>query len=208
MEELVAVLTKYPNIKVFSDEIYEKLNFSGRKHISLASHPELSERTFTINGFFKKSHAMTGWRIGYVHCLKNFVPIVSKIAQHWNTNVPTFIQKALITSFSIDNNFINEFNFKLSSNATEIMKVVSSLEELELVSPQGGLFCFMNIKKTGINSDEFSSGGYFKKKKVATIPGKAFGDDYDDHIRISLITGHDKFNIGLERIVSFVNQLS
>ena len=87
-------LVEGKNIFVFSDEVYDSLCFTGKKHTSIGEFDEEKKQTFTINGF-SKSHAMTGWRIGYMGFPDQFYDKILKIQQHVNTNTNTFIQQAL-----------------------------------------------------------------------------------------------------------------
>ena len=111
-KKLEQILKKYPKCFLITDEIYEKLNFSGKKHISPASLKSIKNRTITINGF-SKSFSMTGWRIGYCLANQNIINKMSLIQQHLNTNVPTFTQKAAIKTFKMNLKFLKKYNSNL-----------------------------------------------------------------------------------------------
>lgn len=193
------------NCYVISDEIYEKLNFSGFPHYSIGSFHNIKDRVITINGF-SKSFAMTGWRIGYLVANLDTIKIVSKLQQHINTNTCTFVQKGACTAFLMDSNFLDSYNNKLKENASFMLEVFGSNEKLHLTLPQGGLFAFLNISKTGLTSEEFCS-ELLIKKGVVVIPGIAFGINWDDYIRITLGVNKNEFQEGIRLIDEFTKEI-
>lgn len=190
---------------IISDEIYEKLNFSGLPHYSIAAFKDISERTVTVNGF-SKAFSMTGWRIGYLTANKEVIKIVSKIQQHINTNTCTFVQKGACAAFSLSNGHVSSYNKELKDKASLMADIIESNHWLSLVPPMGGLFAFLNISRTGLSSDDFSF-NLLSKKDVAVIPGVSFGEQWDDHVRISLVAGKDEFEDGIKRIDRFVREI-
>tara|TARA_Y100000741_G_scaffold102337_1_gene76217 strand:- start:6216 stop:7382 length:1167 start_codon:yes stop_codon:yes gene_type:complete len=178
------ILKKYKKCFLISDEIYEKLIFNKKKNISPASIKSISNRVLTINGF-SKAYAMTGWRIGYCHAKKNLIEKMVKIQQHINTNVPVFTQIAALNAYRKKSNHIKKFNFKLKKNNNYLTKKISSNKKISFSESFGGLFVFLNIKKTNLSSDKFCS-GLLKKYSVAVTPGHYFGEEWKNYIRISL----------------------
>ena len=178
------LLKKYKKCFLISDEIYEKLNFNEKKSISPASFKSISKRVVTINGF-SKAYAMTGWRIGYCHAKKNLIEKMIKIQQHINTSVPVFTQIAALTAYRKKSNHIKKFNFKLKKNHYYLIKKLGFCSKVSFVESYGGLFIFLNIKKTKISSDKFCS-NLLKKYSVAVTPGYYFGEEWKYYIRISL----------------------
>tara|TARA_B100001250_G_scaffold414597_1_gene454319 strand:- start:5435 stop:6610 length:1176 start_codon:yes stop_codon:yes gene_type:complete len=198
------ILNKYKKCYLISDEIYEKLNFSGKKHISPASLKSISKRVITINGF-SKAYAMTGWRIGYCHANKSIIKDMIKIQQHINTNVPTFTQMAAVTAYKKKSNHIKLFNSKLLNNFKYLEKKISKNKSVSLTKSYGGLFVFINIKKTGMNSDKFCS-KILKKYSVAITPGMYFGEEWKSYIRISLAQNTNVFRKAINLLNIFLNQ--
>ena len=150
---------------------------------------------------------MTGWRIGYIATKNKIINLINKIHQHMNTNVPTFAQKAAISAIKMRRDHIQKYKSQLKLNndyITKSLKNKSSL--LSLISGDGGLFTFMNIKKTGYSSDKFCN-QLLKRYKVASIPGYYFGKRWDDHVRISLIENKARFKQAVEKLLRFEKSL-
>ena len=201
IRKLKKILSKN-NCWIISDEIYEYLNFSGKKHFSIASDKNFENRCITINGF-SKAFSMTGWRIGYVATKNKIINLINKIHQHMNTNVPTFTQKAAIKAIKMQRNHILRYNSQLKFNNDYILKILKDKSKLLSIIPSdGGLFAFMNIKKTGYNSDKFCD-QLLKRHQVASIPGYYFGKRGDDHVRISLIENKFRFKQAVDRLLKF-----
>lgn len=187
---------------IISDEIYEKLIFFCQKHISIGSFEKLPERIITINGF-SKSHAMTGWRLGYACFPMFFRDKILKLQQHMNTNTCTFIQKAMISAFDIQMNYLDDYRSKLALRAKMISEKFNDVSRVSLISPVGGFFAFINIGKLNLDSNTFCS-NLLEETGVATTPGIAFGKNWDDHIRISFATDEETLSSGLELIYQFI----
>ena len=192
---------------IISDEIYEKLNFSGIVSLSPASRPEMAERTITINGF-SKAFSMTGWRIGYMAVPNDEVlKAASRLQQHLNTNTATFVQKAALASFDLPADHLEKYNRRLAENLSALKSVVSRNEKLRLVPSEGGLFAFLDISKFAIPSDEFTT-ELLAATNVAATPGVVFGGNWDGHIRTSLAIEPSLFAEGVERLGSFAGRLT
>lgn len=190
---------------LISDEIYERLNFSGMEHLSPGSVPGLAERTITINGF-SKSFSMTGWRIGYLVAKGPVMKLINKLQQHMNTNVAPFIQKAALAALALPDSFLDDYNQRLSANAQRLTEIVAATPALRLHPSEGGLFAFLDISRTGIDSDTFCS-GLIERYTVAATPGIYFGPAWGDHVRISLVTDTASFAEGVQRLQEFVGKL-
>ena len=186
---------------IISDEIYEYLNFSKKKHLSIASDKDFAKRCITINGF-SKAYGMTGWRIGYLATKNKIIGLINKIHQHMNTNVAPFVQKAALDAMMMKRKNIKNFNSLLKFNNDYIFTSIKKSKLLSIVQSDGGLFAFMNIRKTNLNSDEFSY-QFLKRFNVATIPGFYFGEKWDDHIRISLVENKKRFKEGVKKLLKF-----
>ena len=206
-EELIELekITRNYDLFIISDEIYELLNFSNFKHISTASINGLSEKTITINGF-SKAYSMTGWRIGYLVAPHSLIPTICKIQQHINTNVAPFTQRAALRALEIPKEYLSNYNSQLLSNFNSLKEEVENNQFLSLSPSKGGLFSFINISKTGLKSDEFSS-GLLKKYLVASTPGINFGKNWDNYIRVSLAIPEDLFKVGIKYLSNFSKNL-
>ena len=204
-KKLEQILKKYPKCFLITDEIYEKLNFSGKKHISPASLKSIKNRTITINGF-SKSFSMTGWRIGYCLANQNIINKMSLIQQHLNTNVPTFTQKAAIKTFKMNLKFLKKYNSNLLENFNFISKEFKKHNKIKVINSDGGLFCFVDISKSNLKSDKFCF-ELLKKYSIAATPGIFFGKNWNNFIRISLAIDGSKFKSAIKKLKKFVDNL-
>lgn len=187
---------------IISDEIYEKLVFSDLMHHSIGSFENKVDRVITVNGF-SKSHSMTGWRLGYLCFPKPLQSKINKLQQHINTNTCTFIQQAMDKAFDLDYTYLKDYNNKLAERAKTLAKYFSKIDNVSLNQPSAGFFAFLNISGLGVDSNTFCS-KLIHKTGVATTPGIAFGEDWDDHIRISFATDDELLNKGLALIKQFI----
>lgn len=190
---------------LISDEIYERLNFSGMPHLSPGAIPALAERTITINGF-SKAYSMTGWRIGYLVAKGPIMKTISKVQQHMNTNVAPFIQKAAVTALAMPMGFLEVYNQQLATNAATLNAAVTQTHQLYLRNSEGGLFAFLDISATGLTSDVFCS-RLLEEHSVAATPGVSFGAAWDQHVRISLASTEDSFAEGVRRLITLASIL-
>jgi len=199
-------LAEEHNFYIISDEIYEKLRFGNTEHFSIGS-LEIKgvKRVITINGF-SKSHAMTGWRLGYACFPQELFSNIQKIQMHTNTNTCTFIQEAMSNAFEADLSYLDAYNEKLKRRIGWYKEMLDRTEKISGVIPEGGFFAFLNISELGIDSNTFCS-RLIEKTGVATTPGIAFGENWDDHIRISFATDDDTVKQGLSLIEEFVKSL-
>lgn len=204
VRELVNLAIEY-DFYILSDEIYEKLNFSNINFVSPASLKEALNRVIVINGF-SKSYSMTGFRIGYGLFPEFMVSNAIKLQQHLLTNVPGFIQFSAIKALELSSNTLLHYKSELKKSSDYLHVMTKSCRNLSCVTPEGGFFAFINIKLTGLSSDEFSE-KLLSEKFVATTPGIAFGEDWDDHIRVSLSAGYNIFKEGVDLLIEFADSL-
>lgn len=202
LDWLVTLLTEHRDCFVISDEIYERLNHSGTRHLSLGAREELATRTITINGF-SKAFSMTGWRIGYLYAPGPLIRPISRLQQHMNTNTATFVQKAAIAAFDVSSEYLDNYNARLARNARVLRSMVERNPALGLVPSEGGLFAFLGISGTGMDSDSFAT-NLLEYAGVAATPGIVFGREWGDHMRISLAIEPDQFEEGVNRLDAFV----
>lgn len=199
--DLLIGLVKDSKIYLISDEIYEYLNFGNVPMVSPGAYKEVAESVFTINGF-SKAFGMTGWRIGYMTVPKDQRRNIGTLVQHMNTNVTSFVQKGLEGVYDIDRSFLVDYNDHLRRMAEHITDELNAAG-LQVVKPQGGLFCFVNISAKGLKSDDFAT-LLLEKQNVAVTPGIAFGANWDDYVRISFAGKEEEIRLGIEGIKNFV----
>ncbi len=189
------------DIWVVSDEIYEKILYDGAEHLSIgAVGPEIFKRTITSNGF-AKAYAMTGWRLGYLAAPVEIIQAAETLQSHSTSNVCTFAQYGAIAALNGPTDSIGTMLQAFTKRRLAIMDMVSSIDGLSCVEPNGAFYLLVDISRLGMGSQEFC-GKLLDEKYVATIPGVVFGAE--GTVRISYATDLDTIERGIERLSSFV----
>lgn len=194
------------NIWIISDEIYEKLIYSDQPFVSIAEiSSELKERTIIINGF-SKSHAMTGFRIGYAIGNKEIINAMSDLASHSTSNPTTTAQYAAIAAYEIESNFTINMRDSYSTRLRIVVQKLNEIPGFTCLKPQGAFYCLPDISNClqmlNINNvDEFSE-RLLEEALVAVVPGSGFGAP--NCIRISYAVEIEKLLEAIHRIHQFV----
>lgn len=194
------------DILIVSDEIYEKLVYSGAKHVSIAQlSPELKEQTIVINGV-SKSHSMTGWRIGYAAGNKQVVEAMTNLASHSTSNPTTTAQYAAIAAYNGSQEPVEVMRQAFEKRLEIIYDKLVAIPGFTCVKPQGAFYLYPNVKNaaelTGFNSVDDFVEALLVEAKVAVIPGSGFGTP--DNIRLSYATSLEQLEKAVERIGQFV----
>lgn len=187
---------------IISDEIYDRLIFGDTPHFSIGSMEEKVNRVITVSGY-GKSHAITGWRLGYAIVPQQLMSKVTKLQQHINTNTSTILQVAMDLSWPLPVDHLPVFCGKLKARADIYREFLKNNPTIKGSNPEGSFFVFLNIGNTGLDSVSFSS-ELVDKTGVATTPGIAFGKEWDDHIRLSLAVEESVLKEALNRIHNFI----
>ena len=202
LEPLVEVL-KNKNIIIISDEIYAELSYD-KPHVSIASFPELKEKTIVINGF-SKSYAMTGWRLGYACGNSILLDAMKKIHQYAIMCSPTTAQFAAIEALKNGDEDVKEMREAYNQRRRYLVNAFREMG-LECFEPFGAFYVFPCIKEFGMTSDEFAT-RFLEEEKVAAVPGTAFGNSGEGFLRISYAYSLDNLKIAMERFKRFVEKL-
>ncbi len=207
MEDLAPirdVLMKHPEIIVISDELYCELNYVSDELCSLARFPELKDRVVMINGF-SKSYAMTGFRIGYVLGPKDLIAPMTKIHQYCIMSAPSMSQFAVVEAAMNCDDQVKAMRDEYNHRRRVIIKGLHDAG-LECFTPSGAFYAFPSIKNTGLTSDEFCE-RFLMEKKVAIVPGSAFGECGKDNVRISYAASMENIKTAMERLAEFTADL-
>lgn len=201
--EQIAEVLRETDIVVLSDEIYSELTY-GRKHTSIVELDGMRERTILINGF-SKGFAMTGWRLGYLCGPEEIVSQVLKIHQYAIMSSPTVSQYAAIEGLQ---SCLSDVKMMVDEYDMRRRFVVDGFNKLGLncFTPEGAFYVFPCIKSTGLSSEEFCEKLLFAKK-VAVVPGNAFGDCGEGFIRVSYAYSLKHLKIALKCIGEFLEEL-
>lgn len=206
LEELAQVVRER-ELLVISDEIYSELTYGG-EHVSFASLPGMWPYTLTINGF-SKSFAMTGWRVGYICGPGELISVMNKIHQYGILCAPRQGQAAALEALRSgrENGYEDVMQMRESYNRRRRL-MVDGLRKMGLhcFEPRGAFYVFPSIQSTGLSSETFCE-RLLQEKRVACVPGTAFGPCGEGYIRCSYATAVDKLNVALERMADFVQGL-
>ena len=200
----ISEVIKKHDLLVLTDEIYSALTYGNETHISIASLPEMKERTIVINGF-SKTYSMTGWRLGYALAPAEIIEQMTKLHQFAIMSAPTNSQHAAIEALKNGDSDIEKMReeYDLRRRYT-----VSRFNEMGLscFEPEGAFYAFPSIKSTGLSSDDFCE-KLIMDKRVAVIPGNAFGECGEGHIRVSYCYSIDNIRKAADRIEEFLSSL-
>ena len=203
---LGAVLEKYPDIYILSDEIYEHINY-GTPHFSIAAIPELYDRTITVNGV-AKAFAMTGWRIGYIGGPEWIAKACNKMQGQITSGANCIAQRATIAAVSASTDQIQYMVDEFNNRRNLILGLLAEIPGLKLNAPQGAFYVFPDVSsyfgktikgKTIENANDFAL-LLLEEAHVATVTGEAFGNP--DCIRISYAASQDEIKKAVQRIKS------
>ena len=203
--EAIAEVVIENDLFVLSDEIYSELTYlENEGHVSIASLPGMKERTILINGF-SKSHAMTGWRLGYACGPKEVIKQMLKIHQFAIMCAPTTSQYAAVEALKNGDADVEMMREQYNQRRRYLLHRFKEMG-LDCFEPFGAFYAFPCIKEFGMTSDEFAN-QLLKSKKVAVVPGTAFGASGEGFVRISYAYSIDNLRIALDRIEQFITEL-
>lgn len=199
IEALVEVAAS-EDIIILSDEIYEKLLYNGKKHVSTASVSEAAKRlTITINGF-SKVYSMTGWRLGYTAAPPEIAEVIDTIQSHTTSNPTTFAQYGALAALQGDQSFVNDMVEEYDMRRQYMLSRLQKIRNIEVVEPDGAFYFLVDTTKMGLSSMNLSE-KLLSRYRVAAVPGLAFGHDHS--VRLSYATSLDVIKKGLDRFEEF-----
>jgi len=200
LEEIARIAVNH-QVFVLSDEIYEKLIYDHKKHVSIASlNSQIKELTLTVNGL-SKAYSMTGWRLGYLAGPKEVVERIDNLQSHATSNPNTFAQYGAVKALANGEEEVKKMCSVFETRRNLMADELKQINKLSFVLPDGAFYFFVNISKTGMNSAQFAE-KILEKNLVAVVPGDVFGSD--QHIRLSFATSEENIKKGLARIAEFV----
>lgn len=202
LEAIAEVVIKH-DLFVLSDEIYAELTYL-ENHVSIASLPGMKERTVLINGF-SKSHAMTGWRLGYACAPEIIIKQMLKIHQYAIMCAPTTSQYAAVEALRHCDGDVAHMREEYNGRRRYLLHRFEEMH-LQCFEPFGAFYIFPSIKEFGMTSEEFAT-EFLNRKKVAVVPGTAFGACGEGFLRISYAYSLEDLKKALDRMEEFVTEL-
>ncbi|MCI5935025.1 MAG: aminotransferase class I/II-fold pyridoxal phosphate-dependent enzyme, partial [Lachnospiraceae bacterium] len=201
--EAIAKVVEEHDLFILSDEIYAELCYLDN-HTSIASLPGMKDRTIVINGF-SKSHAMTGWRLGYACGPRRIIEQMLKIHQYAIMCAPTNSQYAAVEALRHGDEDVAMMREQYNQRRRFLVHEFERMN-LQCFEPFGAFYIFPSIKEFGMSSEEFAT-RFLREEKVAVVPGTAFGDSGEGFLRISYAYSLENLKTALGRLEKFINRL-
>jgi len=214
LEDIAAVLERYPQINVLTDDLYEHLIYEDTKFYTIAEvAPNLKDRVLTLNGV-SKAYAMTGWRIGYAGGNKDLIKAMSKLQSQSTSNPTSISQAAAVEALNGNNNFIAERNLIFKNRRDNLLISLNNMEGINCNTPDGAFYVFPSCKgvigkrakdNKIINDDEDFTSALLNHAGVAVVQGSAFG--LEGYFRISYATSDENLHNACDRLSKFCSEL-
>lgn len=202
----IAELAIEKDLYVISDEMYKHLIYSDEEYVSIASFPGMIERTIVIDGL-SKSHAMTGWRVGYTAGPEPVVAAMTKMQENIISCVTTVSQFAALEAITGSQEDRHSMIREYKERRNLVVKLINDMDKISCIEPRGAFYAFINIKNTGLSSEEFAI-RLLKEQHVIVVPGNGFGPGGEGFVRLSYATSKENIIEGLTRMSKFVEGLA
>ncbi len=198
--EILASFAVQHDLMVWTDEIYEKIIYDGREHISIATFPGLIERTLTFNGL-SKAYAMTGWRLGYVAGPKALISQLAKINSHATTCATSFAQAGGVAALNGPQDTIQDMVTAWDRRRHLITSGLNGVQGLKTNLVEGAFYAFVDAREIDADSVRLAD-RILNEVHVALVPGIAFGESGEGHLRLSFATSDDALQRTVERLTT------
>jgi len=207
LKKIAAVCLRH-NIVILSDEVYEKLIYDEKKHVSIASvNEKMKEHVIVVNGV-SKTYAMTGWRIGYAAGPEDVIKAAIKLQDHSTSNPCSIAQKAALEAINGPQNHIRKMVYEYKKRRDLMVDRLNRIKGIVALRPDGAFYVFADVSSfygAGVKGSIEFCERLLNDAYVAVIPGIAFGDDR--FVRLSFSTGQDHISRGLERMKKFCEKI-
>ncbi len=196
--EAIADVASENNLFILSDEVYEAFLYDAHRHVSVGSLPDMAARTITVNGF-SKVYAMTGFRLGYLGAKESLTSEILKVQQHIANCATSFSQYGGIGALAGPQGFVRQMVEAFHERRDILTDGLNSLAGVSCHRPEGTYYCFPDISKTNMSSMEFAD-MLLDRARVAVVPGIAFGDSGEGHVRMAFDNSAPRIQEALERM--------
>ena len=198
----IARIAKKHDLLVISDEIYARLVYDGQ-HTCFSMLPDMWERTILLQGL-SKSHAMTGWRVGFAAAPPEILDAMRKVHQYTIMSAPTTAQYAALEALNNGEPFVQEMVAEYDRRRQVMFKALNSMG-MPTVEPKGAFYLFPRVGQLGLSAEDFCEKLLYEEK-VAVIPGGAFGRSGQEYVRACYATSMEKIEEAMVRIGRFVEK--
>lgn len=202
--ERIAQLARKHDLWVLSDEVYADLTFE-REHVSIASFEGMAERTVTI-GSLSKSHAMAGWRVGWVIGPEALIDHLGRLALAMTYGLPGFVQQAGLTAFEHKTRIVAEMREVYRRRRDVVFERLSRVAGLRCLLPEAGMFMMVDVSGTGLDTVDFTW-QLFRAQGVSLLDASAFGETANGFVRLGFVVDEARLIAACERIAMFVSSL-
>ncbi|MFQ6085140.1 MAG: pyridoxal phosphate-dependent aminotransferase [Candidatus Bathyarchaeia archaeon] len=187
---------------VLSDEIYKSFVYDGVKHTSVKALPDMYDRTILVDGL-SKDYAMTGWRLGYAVADREIIEAMIRISQNTVTCAAPFVQYAGVVALKNAGSYVDRFRRKFDGRRKLVISLLGQIDQIRYVRPVATFYVFPDVSAYGLSSLEFSK-RLLKKTGVSVVPGIAFGQAGEGHVRLSYSTSRHEIIQGFDKIRGFL----
>jgi aspartate aminotransferase len=204
IDDLVAGLSRHPNVAVLSDEIYGTMTYDGEAHVSLLQYPEMRERLIYLDGA-SKTYAMTGWRLGWSVWPKPLYDAARKLAVNSHSCVNAATQWAGVAALNGPQDCVREMVAEFDSRRGLVVDGLNKLPGISCIRPKGAFYAFPNVSQTGWKAKALAS-ALLEEAGVAVIGGPDFGVHGEGYIRLSYANSAENIARALERMGDFLDR--
>ena len=198
IDKLVAMLEKYPEIFILSDEIYSKIIFNETQMPSLLNYDTLIDRLIILEGW-SKTFCMTGWRLGWSIWPKKLYEYANKLCVNDHSCPNSISQHAGIEALKGTKETINDIKKEFHKRKNFVHSKLNELEKISCFEPGGAFYAFPNISKSGMSAQKFADIA-LEEKGVALVPGTSFGDSAENFVRISYANSMENLEKAIYRL--------
>lgn len=202
--EAVAEVARKHDLWVISDEVYGQLTYD-REHLSIASMPGMAERTVILNSL-SKTHAMTGWRVGWVIAPPALVGHLDNLLLCMLYGLPGFIQEAALKALELDEEVIGSAREVYRRRRDLVVAGLKPVQLLDCREPEAGMFMLVDVRRTGLSSMDFAW-QLFRATGVSVLDAQTFGASAEGFVRISFTVADEVLKDACQRIAGFVETL-
>jgi aspartate/methionine/tyrosine aminotransferase len=197
--ETIAELARERDLLVLSDEIYERVAWGGRRHISIATLPGMTERSITIMGF-TKTFSMGGWRIGFTYAPEHLLAAMVRIQQHLITSAGSFVQTGAAVAVAEEAPpAVQELWCDWENRCEYAVSELNRISTISCPMPEGGFYAWMDIRATGTKSAVLAE-KLLQEHHIAFVPGTAFGPNGEGYLRMTCVRSWEDLRVGLARL--------
>ncbi|HWO72198.1 MAG TPA: pyridoxal phosphate-dependent aminotransferase [Dehalococcoidia bacterium] len=197
LDKLARGLERFPHVAILSDEIYSRMTYDEREHVSLLSYPHLRDRLILLDGW-SKTYAMTGWRLGFGIWPESLVDFAVRLAINSHSCVNAAAQFAGIAALEGPQDFVDEMVAAFEKRRRVIVQGLNSLPGVSCRTPVGAFYAFPNVTGTGLTSQQFQD-RLLEEQNVAVIAGTSFGSYGEGYVRFSYANSTENIEAALER---------